>query len=99
MSRSYPHRNLDERRKLAKWLEAKIPVTEIADDLFRAPSTIYREIKRNSCQDDENPVLNGYHSALAQDRYEEQRAVHRKLIRYPDIMAAVLSGFDAGWSP
>jgi IS30 family transposase len=35
----------------------------------------------------------------AQDQYEERRAVHRKLIIYPDVMAAVRSGFDAGWSP
>jgi len=99
MGRYYPHLNLEERRKLAKWLEAKIPVKEIADNLARAPSTIYREISRNYYRDEENPVLNGYHAVLAQDRYEERRAVHRKLIRYPDIMAAVRSGFDAGWSP
>ena len=35
----------------------------------------------------------------AQDKYEQRRAVHRKLIRYPEIMAAVRDGFDAGWSP
>ncbi len=99
MGRCYPHLNLEERRKLAKWLEAKIPVKEIADNLRRAPSTIYREIKRNDYRDDELPQLNGYHAVVAQNAYEERRAVHRKLIRYPDIMAAVRSGFDAGWSP
>ncbi|AGI66467.1 hypothetical protein OAN307_c07420 [Octadecabacter antarcticus 307] len=40
MSRSDPHLNLDERRDLAKWLDAKIPIKEIADNLCRAPSTI-----------------------------------------------------------
>ena len=35
----------------------------------------------------------------AQNKYEQRRAVHRKLIRYPEIMAAVRDGFDAGWSP
>jgi IS30 family transposase len=99
MSRSYPHLNLDERRNLAKWLEAKIPVKEIADNLGRAPSRIYREIKRNYYRDEEIPNLNGYHAMVAQEWYEDRRAVHRKLIRYPDIMAAVRSGFDAGWSP
>ena len=96
MGRCYPHLNLDERRRLDKWLEAKIPVKDIADHLCRAPSTIYREIKRNDYRDEENPELNGYHAVLAQDRYEERRAVHRKLIRYPDIIAAVRSGFDEG---
>ena len=99
MGRCYPHLNLEERRKLAKWLEAKISVKEIADNLCRAPSTIYREIRRNTYRDEEIPELNGYHAVVAQDRYEERRAVHRKLIRHPEIMAAVRSGFDAGWSP
>jgi IS30 family transposase len=99
MGRCYPHLNLDERRKLAKWLEAKIPIKEIADNLDRAPSTIYREIRRNTYRDEAIPELNGYHAVVAQDRYEERRAIHRKLIIYPDIMAAVRSGFAAGWSP
>lgn len=99
MGRCYPHLNLEERRMLAKWLEAKIPIKEIADNLCRAPSTIYREIKRNTYRDDELPQLNGYHAVNAQNTYEQRRAVHRKLIRYPDIMAAVRDGFDAGWSP
>lgn len=99
MGRCYPHLNLDERRNLAKWLEAKMPVKEIADNLDRAPSTIYREIKRNSCRFDDQPELNGYHALAAQDKCEERRAVHRKLVIYPEIMAAVRSGFDVGWSP
>lgn len=57
----HPHLNLEERRKLAKWLEAKIPVKGIADILLqRAPSTIYREIRRNTYFDTELPQLNGY---------------------------------------
>ncbi|EDQ02851.1 Transposase and inactivated derivatives IS30 family-like protein [Sulfitobacter indolifex HEL-45] len=48
MGRCYPHLNLEERRKLAKWLDAKIPIKEIADNLRRAPSTIYREISGTS---------------------------------------------------
>ncbi|EAQ23486.1 IS30-like element ISRssp4 family transposase [Roseovarius sp. 217] len=99
MGRCYPHLNLDERRNLAKWLEAKISIKEIADRLCRDASTIYREIKRNSCRFDDQPELNGYHALAAQDRSEDRRAVHRKLILYPEIMAAVRCGFDAGWSP
>mgnify|MGYP003142962050 FL=1 len=47
MGTHYCHLKLDERRKLAKWLEAKMPISEIADRLGRDPSTIYRDIKRN----------------------------------------------------
>lgn len=47
MGTHYCHLKLDERRKLAKWLEGKMPISEIADRLGRNPSTIYRDIKRN----------------------------------------------------
>ncbi|NSY41611.1 helix-turn-helix domain-containing protein, partial [Leisingera sp. ANG59] len=61
MGRNYPHLSLEERRKIAKWREAKMPVPEIADRLGRAASTIYRELKRNFFDDKELPELNGYH--------------------------------------
>ncbi|MGO4908799.1 IS30 family transposase [Pseudorhodobacter sp. W20_MBD10_FR17] len=99
MGRTYPHLDLEERRRLAKWLQAKLTVKEIAQNLNRAPSTIYREIRRNYYSDTELPELNGYHAVNAQDKYEQRRAVHRKLIRYPELMAAVRDGFGAGWSP
>ena len=92
MGRCYPHLNLEERRKLAKWLDAKIPIKEIADNLRRAPSTIYREIRRNFYHDEELPQLNGYQAVNAHDRFKQRRAVHRKLIRYPNILAIATSG-------
>ena len=55
MGTHYSHLKLDERRKLAKWLEAKMPISEIADRLGRDPSTIYRDIKRNRYTDTELP--------------------------------------------
>ena len=68
MGNHYCHLKLDERRKLAKWLEAKMPVSEIADRLGRDPSTIYRDIKRNRYTDEELPKLNAYHALVAQDK-------------------------------
>jgi len=35
MGRCHPHLNLDERRRLAKWLDTKIPIKEIADKQHR----------------------------------------------------------------
>ena len=63
MGRSYPHLSLEERRKIDKWREAKMPVPEIADRLGRAPSTIYRELKRNTYEDKELPELNATQTA------------------------------------
>jgi IS30 family transposase len=38
MGSQYPHLSLEERRKIAKWSDAKMSVPEIADRLGRAPS-------------------------------------------------------------
>lgn len=99
MGSHYCHLKLDERRKLAKWLEAKMPISEIADRLGRDPSTIYRDIKRNRYTDDELPELNGDHALVAQDKYEARRAVHRKMIVYPELKEAIEDRLKAGWSP
>jgi IS30 family transposase len=37
MGSQYPHLSLEERRKIAKWRNAKMSVPEIADRLARAP--------------------------------------------------------------
>lgn len=52
--------NLRERRVIEDMLNAKMSVSKIASEIGRHPSTIYRDIKRNSFVDDELPNLNGY---------------------------------------
>ncbi len=99
MGSHYCHLNLEERRKLAKWLEAKMPIPEITDRLGREASTIYRDIKRNRYTDTELPELNGYHAIVAQDKYEARRAIHRKMIVHPELKAAIEDRLKAGWSP
>ena len=85
MGSHYSHLSLEERRKIAKWLEADMPIAEIADRLSRDASTIYRAIKRNRYSDSELPQLDGYHAVAAQDMYERRRAVHRKLVIHPEL--------------
>jgi len=99
MGSCYPHLTFEERRKIAKWRDAKMPVPEIADRLGRAPSTIYRELRRNLFEDKEMPELNGYHALVAQENYEARRAIHRKLMRHPEVKAAVEDALKSGWSP
>jgi IS30 family transposase len=43
----YRHLTLEERRTMSRLLDAKVPVKEIADQLGRHRSTIFREISRN----------------------------------------------------
>ena len=47
MEGSYRHFTLEERRTLFRLLNAKLPIKEIAAQLGRHRSTIYREIARN----------------------------------------------------
>ncbi len=99
MGSHYSHLSLEERRKIAKWLTANMPIAEIADRLGRDASTIYRDIKRNRYTDRELPELDGYHAVTAQDMNERRRAVHRKLVVHPELKAAVEEALRSGWSP
>lgn len=99
MGSHYSHLTFEECRKIDKWHDAKMPVPEIADRLGRAPSSIYRELKRNVYEDTESPELSGYYSMTAQTAYERRRAIHRKLIAHPDLKAAMEDRLKAGWSP
>lgn len=99
MGSHYSDLRLDERRKLANWLEAKMPIAEIADRLGRDASTIYRDIKRNRYTDKEIPELSGYHALVAQDKYEQRRAIHRKMVMNPELKTAIGDRLKAGWSP
>jgi IS30 family transposase len=73
MGTQYVHLDLDERRQVARWRDAKMSVAEIALRLGRAPSTIYREIRRNFFRDAELPKLNGYYGLNAQAMAERRR--------------------------
>ncbi len=85
MGRTYSHLSLEERRRIAKWREAKMPIAEIADRLGRDASTVYRDLRRNHYDDKELPELNGYYALNAQEIYERRRAVHRKLVLHPEL--------------
>jgi len=91
--------NLMERQQIEDMLHAKASVAKIAEKLSRHRSTIYREIRRNSFVDDEMPELNDYYGKIAQKIAAERRYRHRKLVRCPDLLGAVLEGFEVGWSP
>ena len=63
---SYTHFTLDERVFLQKLLEKKYGIGEIARSLGRSPSSVSREIKRNSSK-------KGYHSWRAQSQAVARR--------------------------
>jgi IS30 family transposase len=59
MSRCYTQITLADRRRLHHLVEAKVPVNEMARQLGRHRSTIYREIRRNTFRDRELPGYEG----------------------------------------
>ncbi len=88
MGAVYTQLSLQERRKFENWWHAKVPVREMA-----------RVLKRNRYTDKAMPELNGYHAVVAQDKYEQRRAIHRKMVVHPELKEAIEDRLKAGWSP
>lgn len=91
--------NLRERRVVEDMLNAKIPIREIAAQIGRHVSTIYRDIKRNRYADNDLPELNGYYGVVAQRAAVQRRARRRKLVRLVGLRKAVIKQLKEGWSP
>jgi IS30 family transposase len=88
--------NLCERRRIEDMLNAKISVREIAAEIGRHVSTIYRDIKRNDYTDTELPELNGYYGVVAQRTATQRRARRRKLVRLVGLRKAVIKQLKEG---
>lgn len=99
MHRCYSHLTLADRRRLYQMKERKVPIAEMARQLGRHRSTIYREIKRNTFRDRELPDYDGYHSTVADDIARERRRRLRKLRRHPHLRTEVINKLKARWSP
>ena len=74
-------------------------MSEIAEQIGRHRSTIYRDIRRNGFVDDALPQLSGYYGMIAQKSAVERRTRRRKLIRFSDLRKAVIKQLKEGWSP
>jgi IS30 family transposase len=54
MSQSYRQLRLDERETIFRMKDSRLPVSRIAEQLGRHPSTIYRELRRNFFYDEDS---------------------------------------------
>ena len=95
MSRCYQQLTLADRRRLHHLVAAQVPVNEMARQLGRHRSTIYREIKRTTFRDRELPDYDGDYSTVADDIARERRRRLRKLRRYPKLRALVIERLKA----
>ena len=95
----YVHLGLEERRRIYRLREAKMPIAEIAAALGRHRSTVHREIARNWWHDAQMPQAEGYWPLTAQDLAVRRRHAGAKLERHAELAAAVIDRLRAGWSP
>ena len=93
MGRLYEQFSLEERCTLARLKQTGKTVRQIAAAMDRAPSTIARELKRNS------GTQVGYQPAYAQQQAKSRRWKGSRLLRRPALQKEVLKRLEYGWSP
>ncbi len=93
MGNRYTQITIEERCEIARLQAAGTSVRQIAASLDRAPSTIARELKRNSAP------TTGYQPVFAQERARSHRWTGSRLDRDSDLRERVLYRLRQGWSP
>jgi IS30 family transposase len=93
--KEYTHLKLDERKKLYVRKKEGKPMAEIARELKRDKSSLYRELARNTADS-----VVGYLPDEASNLAEERKAILiPKLDRQPEAKAVVIEQLKDGWSP
>ena len=92
MGQRYRHFSVEERLELARLSAAGRSIRQIAAALDRAPSSIARELKRNSGVQDYQPLY-------AQQQARARRWSGSRLERDAGLREQVLGQLRAGWSP
>jgi IS30 family transposase len=93
MGQQYEQLSLEDRCTIAGHRQAGKTIRQIAAAMDRAPSTIARELKRNS------GTQVGYRPAYAEQQAKSRRWRGCRLLRQPDLQAVVLDRLAQGWSP
>lgn len=93
MGKGYEHFSLKERCTISQLSQAGKTVRQIATIMDRAPSTIARELKRNS------GTQVGYDPAYAQQQANSRHWRGSRLLRDPELQQEVLKHLEQGWSP
>ena len=97
MPRAYRQLALDERRTIFRLLNAKVPMTEIAQQLGRHRSTIHREVSRNYFR--EQREYAGYFPLTAQECARQRRQRLSKLHRHEVLRRYIIDKLEHCWSP
>jgi|SRR5688572_3302764 len=90
--RNYRHLSIEERCEIARRRQAGESIRQIAAALDREPSSVARELKRNSAS-------KGYLPSYAGEQAQARRWKGSKLLRRPELQATVLELLKKGLSP
>ena len=93
MGQRYEQLSLEERCSIARLREAGQSIRQVAAALDRPPSTIARELKRNSGS------KVGYRADYAEQQAKARRWSGSRLDRDDGLRSLVLDRLEAGWSP
>jgi transposase, IS30 family len=93
MGRRYKQLSLEERCEIARIQTDGRSIRQIATALDRSPSTVAREVKRNSGS------YVGYKPTYAQQQAKARRWIGSRLERKPQLRRAVLDRLARGFSP
>jgi IS30 family transposase len=93
MGQRYDQLTIEERCEISRLYSEGTSIRQIAAALGRQPSTISRELKRNSCKHE------GYQPSYAEKLCRARRWSGSKLDRDSALRQAVLSRLKRGWSP
>ncbi len=93
MGRKYEQLSLDERCEIARLRADGCSLRQIATALDRSPSSISREVRRNSGR------AIGYKPTYAQEQTQARRWSGCRLDHDPDLRRAVFERLARGWSP
>lgn len=92
MGQRYRHFSVEERVEISRLSGEGRSIRQIAAALDRAPSSVARELKRNTGAADYKPVF-------ADEQARARRWTGSRLDRDGDLRDRVLSQLKAGWSP
>ena len=98
MAQCYRQLRLVERETISRMKDARLPFSQIAEQLGRHPSTIYRELRRNFFYD-EDSYFRGYFPSVAHKLASDRRVPGRKLMPNPVLASCVTDGLHRCWSP
>jgi IS30 family transposase len=93
MGHKYEQLSLDDRLEIARLRAEGCSVRQIAAALDRSPSSISRELRRNS------GTQVGYKASYAQEQTRARRWAGSRLERDPALRRTVLERLARGWSP